>query len=215
MDKTKKAAKTAQGLEDYVRLIDAICDKFNLEFSDALALLKTYSLDSTENPAFEDYVPELIEALESRWDDVHEEHDEEHDEEEPKVQYFMKIQKNLEIRIPSELAEMYTDAEGCDLEVAIDDPYKINQIVVFNEEAIQQDNPDYAKELELQFDEETVRNVWHFQNGACTVKLPACYDKKTFAGKLARVWYDGLSHVIRIDVNDIVLDKVKEQFKKD
>ena len=195
-------------LEVYIqRLIDTISDKFNLEFDDALALLKAYSLDSMENPVAEDYVPELIDALEL--DNVPEEH---HDEEEPSPQYFMKIQKNLEIKIPSELVEMYADAEGCDLEFAMDDPYKVNQIVVFNPEAVQD---DYAKELDLQLDEGTTRNVWHFQNGACTVKLPACYDKKTFTGKLARVWYDNLSHVIRIDVNDIIMAKVQDQFKKD
>ena len=211
MDKTKKAAKTAQGLEDYVRLIDAISDKFNLEFHDALALMKAYSLDSMENPVAEDYVPELIDALELDNVPVLPEAD---DEESPSPQYFMKIQKNLEIKIPSELVEMYADEEGWDLEVAMDDPYKVNQIVVFSKEAVKC-NPDYAKECELQLDEGTTRNVWHFMNGACTVKLPACYDKKTFAGKLARVWYDDLSHVIRIDVNDIVMSNVQAQFKKD
>lgn len=211
MDKTKKAAKTAQELEDYVKLIDAISDKFNLEFRDALALMKAYSLDSTENPVFEDYVPELIDTLELDNVPGLPEAD---DEESPSPQYFMKIQKNLEIKIPSELVEMYADEEGWDLEVAMDDPYKVNQIVVFSKEAVKY-NPDYAKEFELQLDEGTTRNVWHFMNGACIVKLPACYDKKTFAGKLARVWYDDLSHVIRIDVNDIVMANVQAQFKKD
>lgn len=195
-------------LKAYYKLFEAISETFDVSIDEACSIWKTYLNTINYDGPMINITPELVskvaESLDLVAEEIEEEEekylfseddedDEEEDDEASQVYYLRKIGKNMEVTIPAEIVNKF---DGI-LRYAMDDPYHVNRVVIFDPDTACKDIKD---EYKLQKKEKTLKNVWNKSNGSCTVKLPDCFYPECYIGKMVKFWYDEHDNVVYIDM---------------
>lgn len=202
----EQANEVATSLKAYYKLFEAISERFDVSIDEACSIWKTYLNTMNYDGPTINITPELVSkvseslALETDKTDEEEEYlfsdyddEEEDDEDASQVYYLRKIGKNKEVTIPAEIINKF---DGI-LQYAMDDPYHVNRVVIFDPDTTCKDIKD---EYKLQKKEKTLKNVWNKSNGSCTVKLPDCFYPEYYIGKMVKFWYDEHDNVVYIDM---------------
>ena len=195
-------------LKAYYKLFEAISETFDVSIDEACSIWKTYLNTMNYDGPIINITPELVskvsESLGLEIDNAEEEEeekylfsdydeDEEDEEDASQVYYLRKIGKNKEVTIPTEIVNEF---DGI-LRYAMDDPYHVNRVVIFDPDTACKDIKD---EYKLQKKEKTLKNVWNKSNGSCTVKLPDCFYPEYYIGKMVKFWYDEHDNAVYIDM---------------